>query len=78
MQEDKQMARNQRGQSAIEYTLGVGCVVAISALALIVVGHIYADSFQGQYGANKYDLPNAKFDESSRRMKTASATFDLN
>lgn len=46
--------RNKKGQSLVEYALGIGCVTAVCMLALGYLGHICGDIFQNVGGAINY------------------------
>jgi Flp pilus assembly pilin Flp len=39
------MRRSSRGQSMVEYALGIGCVAAVCMAAMSMVGHISGDIF---------------------------------
>jgi len=51
------MNRNGRGQSMVEYALGIGCVAAVCMAAMSMLGHISGDIFNSvqsniNYGAD--------------------------
>jgi hypothetical protein len=48
------MARSKKGQSLVEYALGIGCVTAVCMLALGFLGHISGDIFQNVSNAINY------------------------
>ena len=48
------MARSKKGQSLVEYALGIGCVTAVCMIALGFLGHICGDIFQNVSGAINY------------------------
>ncbi len=39
------MRRNKKGQSLVEYALGIGCVSAVCMVALGFLGHVCGDIF---------------------------------
>lgn len=39
------MKRSQKGQSLVEYALGIGCVSAVAMVALSAVGHLSGHIF---------------------------------
>lgn len=48
------MRRNQKGQSMVEYALGLGCVAAVCMVAMSFLGHISGDIFNNVQGAINY------------------------
>jgi len=54
--------RNVRGQSMVEYALGIGCVAAVAMVALSATGHISGHIFHSvetaiNYNGNKSEHP---------------------
>lgn len=48
------MKRSQRGQSMVEYALGIGCVAALCVVALGSLGHICGDMIWNVEQATNY------------------------
>lgn len=48
------MRRNRRGQSMVEYALGIGCVSALCMVALGSLGHISGDMIHNVQAAINY------------------------
>lgn len=46
--------RNKKGQSMVEYALGIGCVAAVCMVAFSQLGHISGDIFLGVQSAINY------------------------
>ena len=46
--------RNRKGQSLVEYAIGIGCVSAVCMVALSFLGHISGDIFQNVQSAINY------------------------
>jgi hypothetical protein len=46
--------RSKKGQSLVEYALGIGCVTACCMVALGFLGHVSGDIFQNVAGAINY------------------------
>ena len=46
--------RNKKGQSMVEYALGIGCVAAVCMVAFSELGHISGDIFLGVQSAINY------------------------
>lgn len=49
------MRRSKKGQSLVEYALGIGCVSAVCMVALSFLGHVSGDIFQSVQGAINYN-----------------------
>lgn len=47
--------RNKRGQSMVEYALGIGCVAALCMVALGSLGHICGDMIYNVQSAINYN-----------------------
>lgn len=49
------MRRSKKGQSMVEYALGIGCVAAVCMVAMSVLGHISGDIFNNVQSSINYD-----------------------
>lgn len=49
------MKRSRKGQSLVEYAIGIGCVSAVCMVALSMLGHISGDIFNNVQSAINYD-----------------------
>jgi Flp pilus assembly pilin Flp len=47
--------RDKKGQSMVEYALGIGCVAAVSVAAMSKLGNITGDLFNGLQSAINYE-----------------------
>lgn len=61
------MKRSQKGQSLVEYALGIGCVAACCMIALGTIGHISGDIFESVMHA--YNYTGAKASHNSAVVK---------
>jgi len=50
----KTIKRSKRGQSMVEYALGIGCVAALCVVALGSLGHISGDMIRNVEQATNY------------------------
>ena len=48
------MKRRARGQSMVEYALGIGCVAAVCMAAMSMVGHMSGDIFNNVQSSINY------------------------
>ena len=48
------MKRSKKGQSMVEYAVGIGCVTAVCMVALGSLGHISVDIFYNVHSAINY------------------------
>lgn len=67
--------RNQRGQSMVEYALGIGCVAAVCVVALGSLGHIAADMIWNVEQATNYQ--GTKSNEPGRTIQVSSKPWVL-
>ncbi len=67
----KTINRSKRGQSMVEYALGIGCVAALCVVALGSLGHITGDMIWNVEQATNYG--GTKSSEPGRTIK-ATAT----
>lgn len=49
------MRRSKKGQSMVEYALGLGCVAAVCMVAMSFLGHVSGDIFHAVQSAINYD-----------------------
>jgi hypothetical protein len=73
--------RSKKGQSLVEYALGIGCVTACCMIALGFLGHVCGDIFQNvgaaiNYGGSKPALDGAG--SQSSVVNFASQPWSLN
>jgi hypothetical protein len=50
-----QRSRGKKGQSLVEYAIGIGCVSAVCMVALSFLGHLSGDIFYNVQSAVNYD-----------------------
>lgn len=67
--------RSQRGQSMVEYALGIGCVAAVCVVALGSLGHIAADMIWNVEQATNYQ--GTKSQEPGRTIQVSSKPWVL-
>ena len=48
------MRRSKKGQSLVEYALGIGCVSAVCMVSLSFLGHMSGDIFQSVQSSVNY------------------------
>ncbi|MBK9618172.1 MAG: hypothetical protein IPP57_06185 [Candidatus Obscuribacter sp.] len=65
------MKRGKRGQSMVEYALGIGCVAALCVVALGSLGHIAGDMVWKVEQATNYG--GTKSSEPGRTIKNTGA-----
>ncbi len=68
--------RNKKGQSMVEYALGLGCVAALVMVALGSLGHICGDMVFNVQSAINYGGTTAP--EPGRTIKPTSTPWVLN
>lgn len=68
--------RSSKGQSMVEYALGLGCVAALVMVALGSVGHICGDMVTAIQNAINYGGTTAP--DPGRTIKTGSTPWVLN
>ena len=68
------MVRNKRGQSLVEYALGIGCVSAVCMLALGFLGHICGDIFQNVSSSINYSAKDVQRPGDNRPIVNTNST----
>ncbi len=69
------LKRGKRGQSMVEYALGIGCVAALCVVALGSLGHITGDMIWGVEQATNYN--GTKSTEPGRTIKATATPWVL-
>lgn len=69
------LKRGQRGQSMVEYALGIGCVAALCVVALGSLGHIAADMIWNVEQATNYQ--GQKSQEPGRTIQVSAQPWVL-
>lgn len=70
-----QKIRNSKGQSLVEYAIGLGCVAAVCMVALGSLGHICGDMVYNVQNAFNYN--GEKASEPGRVVNTAAQPWSL-